>query len=97
MSKKFRTEKDTLGEYPVPADAWYGIQTARAVENFPISGRRPDADFIVAHARIKRAAAAVATRPLDGCRCSPSLAWRISRHQPTNARCFAFGQFGVPA
>ena len=59
MSQKFRTEKDTLGEYPVPADAWYGIQTARAVENFPISGRRPDADFIIAHARIKRAAAAV--------------------------------------
>jgi fumarate hydratase class II/aspartate ammonia-lyase len=59
MSQKFRTEKDTLGEYPVPHDAWYGIQTARAVENFPISGRRPDADFIIAHARIKRAAAAV--------------------------------------
>lgn len=59
MNKKFRTEKDTLGEYPVPFDAWYGIQTARAVENFPISGRRPDRDFIIAHARIKRAAATV--------------------------------------
>lgn len=59
MSKKFRTEKDTLGEYQVPADAWYGIQTARAVENFPISGRRPDSDFIIAHVRIKRAAAVV--------------------------------------
>ncbi len=59
MSKKFRTEKDSLGEYPVPFDAWYGIQTARAVENFPISGRRPDRDFIIAHVRIKRAAAAV--------------------------------------
>ena len=59
MSQKFRTEKDTLGEYPVPGDAWYGIQTARAVENFPISGRRPDTDFIIAHTRIKRAAAAV--------------------------------------
>ncbi len=57
MSKKFRTEKDTLGDYPVPADAWYGIQTARAVDNFPISGRGPDRDFIIAHARIKRAAA----------------------------------------
>ena len=57
MSKKFRTEKDSLGDYPVPADAWYGIQTARAVANFPISGRWPDTDFIVAHARIKRAAA----------------------------------------
>ncbi len=57
MSKKFRTEKDSLGDYPVPVDAWYGIQTARAVANFPISGRRPDTDFIIAHARIKRAAA----------------------------------------
>jgi aspartate ammonia-lyase len=53
----FRTEKDSLGEYKVPADAWYGIQTARAVDNFPISGRRPDPDFIIAHVRIKRAAA----------------------------------------
>ena len=52
-----RTEKDSLGELPVPADAWYGIQTARAVENFPISGRRPDGDFVAAHVRIKRAAA----------------------------------------
>ncbi|HEX7044337.1 MAG TPA: aspartate ammonia-lyase [Burkholderiales bacterium] len=57
MDQKFRIEKDTLGEFRVPADAWYGIQTARAVENFPISGRRPDPDFIVAHARVKRAAA----------------------------------------
>ncbi|MHB8534429.1 MAG: aspartate ammonia-lyase [Sulfuricaulis sp.] len=57
MSKKFRTERDSLGDFPVPAEAWYGIQTARAVENFPISGRRPDRDFIVAHARVKRAAA----------------------------------------
>jgi aspartate ammonia-lyase len=57
MSEKFRTEKDSLGEFKVPADAWYGIQTARAVENFPISGRRPDTDFVVAHVRIKLAAA----------------------------------------
>lgn len=57
MSEKFRTEKDSLGDFQVPIDAWYGIQTARAVENFPISGRRPDSDFIIAHARIKQAAA----------------------------------------
>ena len=55
--QKFRTEKDTLGEFPVPADAWYGIQTARAVDNFPISGRGPDRDFTIAQVRIKRAAA----------------------------------------
>ncbi|MEJ2106759.1 MAG: aspartate ammonia-lyase [Acidiferrobacteraceae bacterium] len=64
MEKKFRSEKDSLGAFSVPADAWYGIQTARAVENFPISGRRPDADFIVAHVRIKRAAA-VANRDAE--------------------------------
>ena len=36
-----RTEKDPLGERQVPADAYYGVQTARALENFPISGLRP--------------------------------------------------------
>ncbi len=54
----YRLEKDSLGELAVPADAWYGIQTARAVANFPISGRGPDRDFVAAHVRIKRAAAA---------------------------------------
>jgi fumarate hydratase class II/aspartate ammonia-lyase len=57
MPNKFRIEKDSLGEYQVPLEAWYGIQTARAVVNFPISGRRPDRDFALAHVRIKRAAA----------------------------------------
>ncbi len=53
----FRIERDSLGEMKVPAQAWYGIQTARAVANFPISGRGPDRDFVLAHVRIKRAAA----------------------------------------
>ncbi|WP_028989624.1 aspartate ammonia-lyase [Thermithiobacillus tepidarius DSM 3134] len=53
----FRHETDSLGTLPVPASAWYGIQTARAVHNFPISGRRPDDDFITATVRIKLAAA----------------------------------------
>jgi fumarate hydratase class II/aspartate ammonia-lyase len=57
MNQKFRTEKDSLGNFDVPEDAWYGIQTARAVKNFPISGRLPDRDFVQAHVRIKRAAA----------------------------------------
>ncbi len=57
MPARVRIETDSLGEYEVPAEAWYGIQTARAVANFPISGRGPDRDFIVAHARIKHAAA----------------------------------------
>ncbi|HLQ24391.1 MAG TPA: aspartate ammonia-lyase [Acidiferrobacterales bacterium] len=57
MNKKTRLEQDSLGTYPVPDAAWYGIQTARAADNFPISGRGPDTDFIIAHVRIKRAAA----------------------------------------
>ncbi len=57
MTDDYRTETDSLGEYKVPANAWYGIQTARAVDNFPISGRGPDTDFVIAHVRVKRAAA----------------------------------------
>jgi aspartate ammonia-lyase len=52
-----RTEKDPLGEKQVPADALYGIQTQRAVENFPISGLRPLPPFVDAVIWIKRAAA----------------------------------------
>ncbi|MFA5172381.1 MAG: aspartate ammonia-lyase [Sulfuriferula sp.] len=59
----FRIEKDSLGEFKVPAAAWYGIQTARAVENFPISGRMPDTDFVRAHVQIKLAAAIANTQP----------------------------------
>ncbi len=59
----YRIEKDSLGELRVPAGAWYGIQTQRAVGNFPISGRRPDEDFILAHVRIKRAAAVANRQP----------------------------------
>lgn len=58
----YRIEKDSLGEFKVPAHAWYGIQTARAVENFPISGRMPDVDFIRAHVQIKLAAALANTQ-----------------------------------
>jgi aspartate ammonia-lyase len=52
-----RTERDPLGEYAVPAEAYYGIQTARAVENFPISGLRAPADLVTATVLIKKAAA----------------------------------------
>ncbi|MDH4131758.1 MAG: aspartate ammonia-lyase [Gemmatimonadota bacterium] len=52
-----RIEKDPLGEKPVPAEALYGIQTVRAVENFPISGLRPLPAFVDAVVWIKRAAA----------------------------------------
>ena len=60
-----RTERDPLGEFPVPADAYYGIQTARALDNFPISGLRAPADLVTATVLIKKAAAraiALATR-----------------------------------
>src|SRR5689334_761453 len=53
----FRTERDPLGELQVPADAYYGVQTARAVANFPISGLRAPADLITATIFIKKAAA----------------------------------------
>src|SRR6202035_4008456 len=53
----FRTEHDSLGELQVPADAYYGVQTARAVQNFTISGLRAPADLIVATILIKKAAA----------------------------------------
>ncbi len=59
----YRIEKDSLGEFKVPADAMFGIQTARAVENFPISGRGPDRDFIRAHVQIKYAAAIANFQP----------------------------------
>ncbi len=57
MADQFRTEKDSLGEMKVPADALYGPQTQRAVENFPISGQRFGRRFIQALGWIKRAAA----------------------------------------
>ncbi|MBI4484712.1 MAG: aspartate ammonia-lyase [Acidobacteria bacterium] len=53
----FRTERDPLGELAVPAAAYYGVQTARAVENFPISGLRAPADLVTATILIKKAAA----------------------------------------
>ena len=57
MTGPTRTEKDSLGPFEVPADALYGVQTARALENFPISGRGPDPDFVTATVQVKRAAA----------------------------------------
>ncbi|HRE46308.1 MAG TPA: aspartate ammonia-lyase [Aggregatilineales bacterium] len=54
-----RIEKDSLGELHVPADAYYGVQTQRAVNNFPISGLKPYRAFIWSMAAIKRAAAQV--------------------------------------
>jgi fumarate hydratase class II len=58
MEKSFRIETDSMGEMRVPADAYYGAQTARAVENFPISGLRFSRGFIRALGLIKKHAAA---------------------------------------
>jgi aspartate ammonia-lyase len=52
-----RTERDPLGEWSVPAEAYYGVQTARAVENFPISGLRAPADLVTSTILVKKAAA----------------------------------------
>ncbi len=52
-----RIERDPLGELEVPADALYGVQTMRALRNFPISGLRPLEPFVIAQVWIKKAAA----------------------------------------
>jgi len=52
-----RTEKDSLGTKEIAAGVYYGIQTARAVENYPISGMRTHPTFIKALGMIKQAAA----------------------------------------
>lgn len=52
-----RPERDPLGTLDVPAHALYGVQTLRAVQNFPISGLRPLEPFVVAQVWIKKAAA----------------------------------------
>src|SRR5512136_2570812 len=59
MNPATRTERDSLGEVQVPAGALYGVQTQRAVENFPISGLKPWRAFIWSMAVIKQAAAEV--------------------------------------
>ncbi len=59
MTTPERLEQDPLGSIPVPAEAWYGAQTMRARQNFPISGQRPHPRLVDAVVRIKRAAASV--------------------------------------
>jgi fumarate hydratase class II len=57
MSDEYRTERDSLGEMQVPADAYWGAQTQRAVENFPISGIEFSRRFVRALGIVKKAAA----------------------------------------
>ena len=55
----YRIEKDSLGEVQVPATAYWGAQTQRAIHNFPITGLKPYPAFVWSMALIKRAAAEV--------------------------------------
>ena len=59
QDRKFRIERDTIGEVQVPTDAYYGAQTQRAVDNFPVSGIRFPRVFIMALGLIKKYAAQV--------------------------------------
>lgn len=61
---KMRREIDSLGTREVPTSAYYGIQTQRAIDNFPISGYRAHAQLIRAIGMIKKAAA-MANRELN--------------------------------
>src|SRR4030042_3874760 len=57
QSKRTRQESDFLGKVKVPAGAYYGIQTVRAAQNFPISGLRAHPEMVRAMVLIKQAAA----------------------------------------
>jgi aspartate ammonia-lyase len=54
-----RQEKDSLGVRNIPDDAYWGAQTSRAVENYPISGERAHPEMVRAYARVKKACARV--------------------------------------
>jgi fumarate hydratase, class II len=83
---EFRTEKDSMGEVNVPAKAYYGAQTQRAVENFPISGQPLPSRLIQALGLVKIAAAA-ANRDLG------KLSARIAEPIIAAAREVAEGKF----
>jgi len=53
----YRTERDPLGEKPVPSEAYYGIQTVRALENFPVSGLHASQEMVTATVLVKKCAA----------------------------------------
>jgi fumarate hydratase class II len=85
---EFRTERDSLGEVQVPADALWGAQTQRAVENFPVSGRRLPPAFLSALVLVKRACAEAnddldpAARDAIRAACDRLLAGDLSAHFP---------------
>ena len=86
MTSSFRVERDSMGELQVPADALWGAQTQRAVENFPISGLTLPRAFISALALVKQAAARANTalgpaRPAARRRRSKSAAAEVAAGQ----------------
>lgn len=56
-TQNFRQEKDSIGTKEIPADVYYGVQTARAIENYPISGMRAHPTLVRAIGMVKYAAA----------------------------------------
>lgn len=64
MTHNYRTETDSMGSKEIPANVYYGIQTLRATENFPISGIKPLATYVDACLLIKKAAA-IANKEFD--------------------------------
>ena len=62
MVKTYRIESDSLGKKKVPSSAYYGIQTQRAIENFPISGVMHSPEFLDSYIIIKKAAAKTNTK-----------------------------------
>ena len=82
----FRLERDPLGPLEVPEDAYYGVQTQRAIRNFPISGRRPDVGARARRrSRSRRPPRAPTTRPA-GC---PTTSPRPSSRPPTRSSACA--------
>lgn len=90
----YRIEKDVLGEIEVPANAYYGIHTVRALRNFPISPFRVPPEFIVALAEVKEACtkANIRTGLLD-----PAIGEAITRAAREVAEGRFFDQFPVDA
>src|SRR5436309_8463050 len=89
---EFRIEKDSMGEVKVPAKAYYGAQTQRAVENFPISGQPLPARLIRALGLVKLAAA-IANRDLG--KLKPEIAEPIIQAAREVAAGKLDGQFPV--
>ena len=90
---KFRVERDPLGDVRVPADAYYGAQTQRAVENFPISGLTAPPELVVVDRPDQESRRAKPTPRSDGCR--PTSPARSSARPTRFSRANCRDQFVV--